>query len=364
MNSYEKSLSTIVIESSKDYVILKDSIFHKEGGGQPMDKGWIDGQEILGYDGEKFALKNNAFKKGQKVLLSIDWDYRYSLMKAHTAEHLLFGSLKNINPSLEVEKIQLSENESKIFIRGNVQYSDLVSAQILANEKIKEDLKIAEKMVKKEDAKDARIKIGRIKESSARIISIGDFDMAACIGTHLASTKEIGMLVVSGLKKESSGIFQLSFLAGSKAIEHSIKSSALIAELSNALNEQQPFLKLKQRTTALLDENEGLKSDLRKLSGEFLDSVRLEAFNGIIFHEFRIADTGRLIKKASDESSKNDVVFLRDDTIIVAGKNSKDIFCKLNEKFGIIGGGREVKTGKIQNPNAENIKKILFGLKY
>jgi alanyl-tRNA synthetase len=362
MNSYEKSLSTIVIESSKDYVILKDSIFHKEGGGQPMDKGWIDGQEILGYDGEKFALKNNAFKKGQKVLLSIDWDYRYSLMKAHTAEHLLFGSLKNINPSLEVEKIQLSENESKIFIRGNVQYSDLVSAQILANEKIKEDLKIAEKMVKKEDAKDARIKIGRIKESSARIISIGDFDMAACIGTHLASTKEIGMLIVSGLKKESSNISQLSFLVGSKAIEHSIKSSALIAELSNGFNET--FGKLKQRIMALLDENEGLKSDLRKLCGEFLDSVKLEAFNGIIFHEFRMADTGRLIKKASDESTKSDVVFLKGDTIIVAGKNSQDIFLKLKEKFGIIGGGREVKTGKIQKPDAEGIKKILFELKY
>ncbi|MFA5303474.1 MAG: alanyl-tRNA editing protein [Candidatus Nanoarchaeia archaeon] len=362
MNDYQKSIKTIVIESKDDYVVLKDSIFHQEGGGQPSDKGFIENQEIIKCDCKKFYLKNNIFKKNQEVTLFIDWDYRYSLMKAHTAEHLLFGSLKKLNPSLEVEKIQLSINESKIFFKGTISLNDIIQAQILANEKIKEGLEITEKFVKKEEVFGARIKIDRIKDDNIRIISIGDYDSAACSGTHLKSTKEIGLIIVTGLKKESSIITQLSFLTGSKAVEHSIKASALMNELSSEFNEVPE--KLKQRLSVLIDENKALKADLRNLSDEFLKSANFTKINGILFYDSRYIETDKLIKKAYEESEQSNLVFLSNSTIIVAGKNSNDIFCRLKEEFEIKGGGREVKIGKIKNANAKNIKIKLSRLNY
>lgn len=362
MDNYQKSIKTKVIESNQDYVILKDSIFHKEGGGQPSDKGWIEKQEILKYDGEKFYIKNNNFEKNQEVTLSIDWDYRYNIMKAHTAEHLLFGSLKKINPSLEVEKIQLSENESKIFIKGQISYVDLIKAQELANEKIKEDLKITEEFLKKEKVLDARIKIDKIKGDTARIINIGNYDLAACSGTHLHSTKEIELIIVSGLKKESSIITQLSFLTGKKAIEYSIMNSAIINELCSELNENPE--RLKERMIALIEENKGLKNDFRKLSDELLESINFEKINGILIHEFNNIETEKLIKKAKKESEKNDLVFLNNNTIIVAGKNSNNIFENLKKDFVIQGGGKEIKMGQIKNSDIKNIKINLLRLNY
>ncbi|MFA5333455.1 MAG: alanyl-tRNA editing protein [Candidatus Nanoarchaeia archaeon] len=362
MNDYQKSIKTVVTESKDDYVVLKDSIFHKEGGGQPSDKGFINNQEILRYDGKKFYLKNNIFKKNQEVTLFIDWDYRYSLMKAHTAEHLLFGSLKKMNPTLEIEKIQLSSNESKIFFKGTISLSDIIQSQLLANEKIKEGLEITEKFVKKEEVKDARIKADRIKDGTARIVSIGDYDHAACSGTHLKSTKEIGLIIVTGLKKDSSTITQLSFLTGSKAVEHSIKSSALMNELSCEFNEVPE--KLKQRLSVLIDENKALKTDLRNLSDEFLKTANFTKINGIIFYESSYIETDKLIKKAYEESKQSNLVFLSNSTIIVAGKNSNDIFGRLKEEFEINGGGKEVKIGKIKNANAKNIKMKLSRLNY
>ncbi|MDD4353092.1 MAG: alanyl-tRNA editing protein [Candidatus Nanoarchaeia archaeon] len=362
MDSYLKSIKTIIIESLNDYVILKDSIFHKEGGGQPSDKGWIEKEEILKYDGTKFYLKNNIFKKNQEVTLSIDWDYRYELMKAHTAEHLLFGSLQKINSSFEIEKIQLSENESKIFVIGEINQKDLILAQIAANEKIKEDLKIKEEVVKKEDVTNTRIKIDKIKDEKVRIINIGNYDKAACSGTHLASTKEIEFIIIKDIKKESSKITQLIFLTGKKAINYAITSCAILTGLSNDLNENPQ--KLSQRIISINNENLLLKSTIRKLNNALLNSIKFEPVNGIIFYEFNGIESEKLIKKASQEAQNSNVVFINDNTIIIAGKNSENIFEELKKVFEIKGGGREIKIGKINNFDINKIKIALLRLKY
>jgi alanyl-tRNA synthetase len=362
MNSYQKEIKTKVSESIDNYVVLNESIFHKEGGGQPSDKGWINKEKITKYDGTKFYLKNNIFKKNQEVILSINWEYRYELMKAHTAEHLLFGSLKKLNPNIEIEKIQLSEKESKIFIKGDVEFNDLIKAQILANEKINENLKINEEIVKKEDVKNARIKLDRIKDETARIIHIGNYDSAACNGTHLESTQEIILIAVIGLKKESSSITQLSFLTGKNAIEYFIKTSAFFNKLTNELN-QIPE-KLNERIHAILEDNKNLKNNLRKISDELLNSIAFEKINKTIFYKFESVETEKLIKKATEESKNNDVVFLKDNTLIIAGRHSHNIFEKLKTAFEIHGGGHEVKIGQIAKPDAKKIKEILLELNY
>jgi len=357
MDAYQKSIKTIIADSGKDYVILKDSIFHKEGGGQPADRGRIGSQEILRYDGEKFYLKNNPFKKGEEATLSIDWDYRYDLMKAHTAEHLLFCSMKKIKPELEIEKISLSCNESSIFIKGTMTTEELIKSQRLANEKIREGLEITEELVKKEEVKDARIKLEKIREENARIISIGGYDKAACSGTHVASTKEIGFLIISGAKKESLNITKVSFITGEKALDYSIKSAALLNELTVLLNDSAE--KLKQRIISVTEENAELKSGIRKLSDQVINLTALKPENGIIFQDFPEIETERLIKKASIESETNDVIFVNSNTVIVAGKNSDKIFEALKSELGITGGGREVKIGRIKNIDLNAVKKAL-----
>jgi alanyl-tRNA synthetase len=87
------------------YVILDSTCFYPEGGGQPHDQGWIihKGDKFDVVDVQKInkvivhKLRTPAtFKEGSKVHGILDWDRRYSLMKAHTETHLINGAARRV----------------------------------------------------------------------------------------------------------------------------------------------------------------------------------------------------------------------------------------------------------------------------
>ena len=102
-DGYQREIQTKVIEcikSKKGYdVVLEDTCFYPEGGGQPADKGKLNGQEVLDVqqrEGIIYHTVKNEIVAGTVIKGEIDWEYRFDLMQNHTAEHIFSGLVYKI----------------------------------------------------------------------------------------------------------------------------------------------------------------------------------------------------------------------------------------------------------------------------
>lgn len=101
-DAYLKEAKAKVLEVKDNALLLDQTIFYPTGGGQPHDRGWINGVEVLDvYKDEEgnvwhVVKELEKFKPGDEVELKLDWEYRYKLMRIHSALHLLENVLDQI----------------------------------------------------------------------------------------------------------------------------------------------------------------------------------------------------------------------------------------------------------------------------
>ena len=92
---YARELDTFVLSChacKEGYeIVLKDTIFYPEGGGQPCDKGTIQGITVLDVQRKEDKIVHilkQPLPLGEKVHCVINWEHRYDLMQNHTGEHI------------------------------------------------------------------------------------------------------------------------------------------------------------------------------------------------------------------------------------------------------------------------------------
>ncbi|MBU7013279.1 MAG: alanyl-tRNA editing protein [Theionarchaea archaeon] len=192
LDPYLRELKTAVKKVDDNQVILEDTIFYPTGGGQPHDRGTISNQEIqdvfeLGSD-VVHVLDQAPFLQGNTVRCLLDWDYRYAVMRMHSALHLLFdvaGELFGISASagsnVEAEKSRL----------------DLVYDDVLDEPKRAALEKRFSALI------DEDRPITAWWEGNKRLVQIEGYDPMPCGGLHTKSTQEIGYL--SKLKRKNVG---------------------------------------------------------------------------------------------------------------------------------------------------------------
>ncbi len=97
LDVYQRSLSTDVVgrieEEGKKFLLLKETIFFPEGGGQPCDLGTIEGIEVLDVRerGEEVYHEVASFPENDRVQCQLNWDRRLDHMQQHCGEHILSG---------------------------------------------------------------------------------------------------------------------------------------------------------------------------------------------------------------------------------------------------------------------------------
>ena len=207
---YLKSCTARVKRVDGMRVVLDRTVFYPQGGGQPFDKGTItrNGEkfEVLSVrkeNGEIFhELNKQGLAEGDSVECAIDWDYRYKLMRFHTSAHVLARVLSNETNSL-ITGNQLGAEESRMdFSASSFGMEQAKGFEEKANQVIAQNLPVTVSFEKAEDAF-KRPELFRLKSvlpknlSVLRIVSIGDFDVQADGGTHVANTSEIGRIRIT-----------------------------------------------------------------------------------------------------------------------------------------------------------------------
>ena len=210
---YEKEFSAKVVGIEEDKVILDQTLFYPRGGGVACDTGTIN--DLLVTETTKNAdtitHKVNSppsFAAGDVIQGRIDWNRRYSLMRMHTAGHLLssiFFSKANCRITgnqIEVEKSRMDfnlESFDRSMIEGFVDE---------ANQLIKEGAPVKTYFLPRDEALKLpeMVKLAEASppsEAQLRIVEIEGIDKQADGGQHVAQLKEVGQIRL--IKLENKG---------------------------------------------------------------------------------------------------------------------------------------------------------------
>jgi len=379
-NPYLKELSANVIESNGNKIILDKTIFFPGGGGQEKDTGTINNIKVLDIIKENnkiiHILEKPVIEK--KVLLKLDWDKRYSLMKGHSAEHLFVGRLMKYSKEINIKKISITENKFSLFIDGNLTWDLIQKAQKETNEKIRNNDSIKIEIIQKEEITkfpNLRIKLDKINDSSIRIAKIGDYDFSACSGIHINKTGELDYFLVNKFSKAKDSDFEIEFLVGEKAKEKALELSKISLSISDILGTTPE--KLENTIKNQKSEIDSLQKSNSFLSKSILNSIQSKKIHNFLayINSFEGVSKKELIEKAGELIKQDNLLVLftnkenENSFIILACNENLSLDCNSIlssslKKYQAKGGGKKNFTmgsfdSKYLNPLIEDILKEL-----
>lgn len=210
-DAYATSAEARVVSSDASGVVLDRTVFYPRGGGQAGDCGKLvraDGSPIavsdtVKGDGAILHVAAAALEPGETVTARIDWERRHRHMRFHTATHLLCAIVpfQTNGCSITADYARLDFDMVEPLDREHLE-RELARLVAEAHDTrtlwmTDEELDAKPELVRTMSAKPPR-GVGRI-----RLLEIDGVDLQACGGTHVANTREIGMLRVAKIEKKS-----------------------------------------------------------------------------------------------------------------------------------------------------------------
>ena len=265
-------------------VILDQSCFYPEGGGQPADHGTISGVNVLDVQEENKEVvhwTDGALKVGECVEGKIDWKRRFYFMQNHTGEHLVSGL---IHKKYGYENVGFHMNEEMITIDvgGILTQEALEEIEKEANEKLNEGKRIEIFYPSKEELNTLFYRSKKEIEGQLRIVQIPGCDTCACCGTHVKNTLEIGLIKFLSMQHYKNGM-RVTMICGKKAFEDYEKKHKTILEISRMLSAKQD--EAASAVERLKEENQNLKQRIGQLKQLFREAkaAALPDFQDAIF---------------------------------------------------------------------------------
>ncbi len=252
-----------VLQSFENFVVLDRTAFYARGGGQEPDHGKIAGQEIV--DITKHGnivvheIKGNVPKEGETVSCVVDAKRREGITKNHTSTHIINTSARSVLGSWVWQHSAFKEEDHARL--------DITHHSALTDEDVKKIEDAANSIIEKSipvkienfDRGTAEQKYGfRIYQGgvvpvkSVRIVSIGDLDIEACGGTHVANTSDVEQIKITRTKRIQDGVVRIEFVSGDSAKEFVKKKQqdSEDKEKEGKLKEQEKEKRLEQRQIA------------------------------------------------------------------------------------------------------------------
>ena len=237
------------VESIPSYAVVTDrTLFYPEGGGQLGDQGRFlqDKKEIKVLDtksqGGIILHFTEHFLAPGMVQGILDRDRRKQLMNHHTAVHIVGGAARNI---LGPHVWQAGSNKGARYARLDITHhsrltrQEIEAIEDLANNIVESNLKIKKEVLERSEA-DRKYGFdiyqgGPPKHNRIRVVSIGDFDVQACGGTHHDESSSIGELRILKSSQVQDGVERLQIVAGETSRDHSRRQERILSEASEVL---------------------------------------------------------------------------------------------------------------------------------
>lgn len=275
----------------RKYAVLDQTAFYPRGGGQEPDTGEIDGKivtEVTKYgDIVIHKLKDIAdFVERQTITGIVNSRRRESIMKHHTATHILNSSARN---NLGSWIWQNSAFKEEHYARLDITHHSALNREEIeriektANNVITQNLPIIIKTYNRGDAEqNYTFRIyqgGVIPSNNIRIVNINNWDIEACGGTHVNKTGEIGLIKITKSERIQDGVVRLEFVAGEAALNYIQKQESHLIAIAQSLGSSKENVveSLGKKLHDIEITKKKLKSVLKKIAPYIAKSISYEA---------------------------------------------------------------------------------------
>ena len=262
-NVDQLDFSAVVVSCEKKgdgyAVVLNQTAFFPEGGGQGADHGTLDEARVLDahdVQGEVEHLTNIPLEVGREVHGHVDGVRRLDMMQQHSGEHMFSGLVHgifgydNVGFHIGTEAVTMDFN-------GPLTEEDVRRVELLANQAVWRDLPVEAFVPSREELANIEYRSKKEIDGDVRIVRIEGVDTCACCGTHVHTTGSVGQIKVIGVQKYKSGV-RVSILCGRRALEEENAVQDQAKRAGNALSV--PTAELSGAVERLLGERDSLRA--------------------------------------------------------------------------------------------------------
>jgi alanyl-tRNA synthetase len=258
----------------RGWVMLEQTPFYAESGGQTGDTGELKGDDenIKVLDTKKFLDLNlseveGVLKVGDEVIATVD-ENRREIAKHHSATHLLHAALRKLlgehifqaGSLVEANRLRFDFSHPGPMSRGEIK-----EVEAWVNDKIGRGIPAKTEVMSAEAAKNsgAMALFGEKYGDEVRVVSMGDVSVELCGGTHVDSTAEIGLFMITKESGVSAGVRRIEAVCGAEAV----RSVNLMREELSSIREE---LKNPKPIAGIIK----LKEQIKTLKGELAAMVK------------------------------------------------------------------------------------------
>lgn len=265
-------------------VVLDRTYFYPEGGGQPADRGYLGESEVVHVEKDDGEILHQlaaepGFEVGDGIRATVDSTYRTYLMRAHTASHALYGAGRQLLADLGYGGFGIGDEKVRVDFETTttIDKETLVDLERLVNRVVWESRAVSWEELPREEALsrddvafNTKTEEGMTGEEMVRIVEIDEWDVAACGGTHVGNTREIGPVTVLDRSNPGEGLTRVEFAVGPTAIEQRAEEALAARHASRALDTQ--VTELPEAVERVLDEREALTESVQNLRTQVIEA--------------------------------------------------------------------------------------------
>lgn len=373
----EKEVVQALADGDKGTIVVEQTPFYATMGGQVGDKGIIKTNEgtfvvvdtiklhgtMVGHVG---YVSEGMIQAGDKVTLKVDSANRNAIAKNHSATHLLQKALKLVLGNHVEQAGSYVDAERLRFDFTHFQAmtpEEIEKVEALVNEQIENGLDVVTEEMSLEDAKKtgAMALFGEKYGDKVRVVSMGDYSIELCGGTHVSNTSTISYFKIISESGISAGVRRIEALTGTGLMKHYADVEKKLHEAAKvAKTEPNNLVKrietLNEEIKALSSENEKLKAKMANASvGDVMSQV--VEVKGVKLLATKVADVdmnglrnlgdqlkdkmgGGVVVLVSTTGDKANVIVMADDDAISKGAHAGNMIKEIAKLVGGGGGGR------------------------
>jgi len=292
------------------YVVLNQTPFYGESGGQVGDTGVLSGEgnsadvtdtvKNNGVFGHKVTVTAGTLKVGTPLTLVVDHARRSAIRANHSATHLLHEALRLVLGDHVAQKGSLVSADRLRFDFVHtkpISPQEMADIEEIANDIVLQNSAVETRLMGVEEAKEsgARALFGEKYGDEVRVVSMGDptgnsvgWSVELCGGTHVRRTGDIGLITVLGESGVSSGVRRLEALTAKGARNHARTNANIVRSVADALNvgTQEVFTRIEALQDNLKKAERALSEANKKLAlggGGSAPAAADETVNGVTY---------------------------------------------------------------------------------
>jgi alanyl-tRNA synthetase len=267
-------------------VILERTPFYAESGGQVGDRGWLEsasarfavadtqkqGAGVIVHIGR---VESGILSAGETITARVDAARRRATVLNHSATHLLHAALRTVLGGHVQQKGSLVEPERLRF--DFTHYEPVTPEQLdaienLVNEQIRLNAAAETRVMSVDDAlaSGAMALFGEKYGDRVRVLSIGDFSVELCGGTHVRQAGDIGLLKIMSEGGIAAGVRRIEAVTGAGALRWVSENQQRLQRIAELLRSSRDDVD--EKVSQMLEKNRKLEKELQQLKGKLASS--------------------------------------------------------------------------------------------